>query len=159
MIGLRNAATNRKTIILVFIQKQRKNMKPMKVVGGLVYIFQRRKKIILIVIHIRSSRPEVFCKNSVLWNFAKFAGKHLCQSLFLLWYWCFPVNFAKFLRTAFLQNASERCFCHMASRNNISSFLFMVFFMWRVRCRVSNDKYSPVTFSLVIIQSFYITIK
>ena len=30
----------------------------------------------------RSSRPEVFCKNNVLRNFAKFKGKHLCQSLF-----------------------------------------------------------------------------
>ena len=29
-----------------------------------------------------SSRPEVFCKKSVLRNFAKFSGKHLCQSLF-----------------------------------------------------------------------------
>ena len=29
----------------------------------------------------RSSRPEVFCKG-VLRNFAKFTGKHLCQSLF-----------------------------------------------------------------------------
>ena len=31
----------------------------------------------------RSSRPKVFCKKSVLRNFAEFAGKHLCQSLFL----------------------------------------------------------------------------
>ena len=31
----------------------------------------------------RSSRPEVFRKESVLINFAKFTGKHLCQSLFL----------------------------------------------------------------------------
>ena len=30
----------------------------------------------------RSSRPEVFCKKSVLENFAKFAGKYLCRSLF-----------------------------------------------------------------------------
>ena len=30
----------------------------------------------------RSSRPEVFCKKGVLRNFAKFTGKHLCQSLF-----------------------------------------------------------------------------
>ena len=30
----------------------------------------------------RSSRPEVFCKNGVLRNFAKFTGKHLCQNLF-----------------------------------------------------------------------------
>ena len=31
----------------------------------------------------RISRPEVFCKKSVLRNFAKFTGKHLYQSLFL----------------------------------------------------------------------------
>ena len=30
----------------------------------------------------RSSRPKVFCKKGVLWNFAKFTGKDLCQSLF-----------------------------------------------------------------------------
>ena len=30
----------------------------------------------------RSSRPEAFYKNGVLRNFAKFTGKHLCQSLF-----------------------------------------------------------------------------
>ena len=30
----------------------------------------------------RSSRPEVFCQKGVLRNFAKFTGKHLCQSLF-----------------------------------------------------------------------------
>ena len=64
----------------------------------------------------RSSRPEVFCKKGVLRNIAKFTGKHLCQSLFFnkvaglrpatllkkrLWHRCFPVNFAKFLRTPF----------------------------------------------------------
>ena len=27
--------------------------------------------------------PEVFCKKGVLRNFAKFTGRHLCQSLFL----------------------------------------------------------------------------
>ena len=30
----------------------------------------------------RSSRPEVLCKKDVLGNFAKFTGKHPCQSLF-----------------------------------------------------------------------------
>ena len=30
----------------------------------------------------RSSRPEVFCKKGVRKNFAKFTGKHLCQSFF-----------------------------------------------------------------------------
>ena len=32
----------------------------------------------------RSSRPEVLCKNGVLRNFAKFTGKLLRQSLFLI---------------------------------------------------------------------------
>ena len=32
----------------------------------------------------RSSRPEVFYKKGVLKNFAKFTGKHQCQSLFLI---------------------------------------------------------------------------
>ena len=30
----------------------------------------------------RSNRPEKFCKKGVLRNFAKFTGKHVCQSLF-----------------------------------------------------------------------------
>ena len=33
--------------------------------------------------NFRSSRSEVFCKNAVFKNFAKFTGKHLCQYLFL----------------------------------------------------------------------------
>ena len=33
---------------------------------------------------IRSSRPKVFSKKGVLGNFAKFIGKHLCQSLFVI---------------------------------------------------------------------------
>ena len=62
---------------------------------------------------VRSSRPKVFCKKGVHRNFSKFTGKHLCQSLFFnkvdsllkkrLWHRCFPVNFAKFLRTPFLK--------------------------------------------------------
>ena len=64
----------------------------------------------------RSSHPEVFCKKGVLRNFTKFTGKHLRQSLFFnkvaglrpvtlfkkrLWHRCFPLTFAKFLRTPF----------------------------------------------------------
>ena len=46
-------------------------------------------------------------------NFAKLTGKHLCQSLFFnkiegLKHMCFSVNFAKFLRTPFLQNICGR---------------------------------------------------
>ena len=57
----------------------------------------------------RSSRPGMFCKKGALRNFAKFTGKHLCQSLFLnkvekrdSGVFLFPANFAKFLRTPFL---------------------------------------------------------
>ena len=62
-------------------------------------------------------------KIRVLKSFAKLKGKHLCQSLFFgkviglrpatllkkrLWHRRFPVNFAKLLRTPFLQNTSGR---------------------------------------------------
>ena len=51
-------------------------------------------------------------RSSVLKNFAKFTGKHLCQSFFFnkvasldlkkkLWHSCFPVILANFLGTAF----------------------------------------------------------
>ena len=76
--------------------------------------------------YVRSSRPDLFCEKGVLRNFAKFTGKHLCQSLFFnkvagaanllkkrLWHRCFPMNFAKFLRTPFLQNTSGGCFCYV----------------------------------------------
>ena len=31
---------------------------------------------------VRSSHPDMFCERGVLRNFAKFTGKHLCQSLY-----------------------------------------------------------------------------
>ena len=57
-------------------------------------------------------------KKDILRKFTKFTGKHLRQSLFFNkvagtacnfikkrpWHRCFPVNFAKFLRTAFSQD-------------------------------------------------------
>ena len=51
----------------------------------------------------------MFFKKGVLRNFAKFIGKHLCQSLFFnkvvfkkrLWHRCFTVSFAKFLKAPF----------------------------------------------------------
>ena len=64
----------------------------------------------------RSSLSDVVGKKGVLKNFAKFTGKHLCQSLFFnkvaglkpatlfkkrTWQRCLPVNFAKFLKTHF----------------------------------------------------------
>ena len=61
----------------------------------------------------RSNHQRCSIKKGVLRNFAKFAGKHLCQILFFnkvagLEHRCFPVNFVKFLRTSVLQNTSWR---------------------------------------------------
>ena len=54
----------------------------------------------------RSSHRMCPVRKGVLRNFAKLAGKHLCQRLATLlqrrlWHRCFPVNFAKVLRTPF----------------------------------------------------------
>ena len=72
---------------------------------------------------VQKQSPGRVCKKGVLRNFAKFTGKYLRQSLFFnkvadltpaallnksLWHRFFPVNFAKFLRTPFLQNTSAR---------------------------------------------------
>ena len=77
----------------------------------------------IVTLCFQKQPPEVFYKESVLRNFTKFTGKHLCQSLFFnkvaclrsatlskktLRYRCFPVNFVKLLRTPFLQNTSGR---------------------------------------------------
>ena len=71
----------------------------------------------------RSSHRRCSLKKGVLGNFTKFTGKHLYQSHFFnkvaslrpatllkkrLWHRCFPMNFAKFLKTPFLQNISRR---------------------------------------------------
>ena len=56
---------------------------------------------------------EVFCKKGILRNLAKFTGKHLFFNKVAglkkrLWHRCFPVNFARFLSTPFLQNTLRR---------------------------------------------------
>ena len=73
--------------------------------------------------NVQKQPPEMSCKRRCSQKFAKFTVKHLCQNLFFnkvgslrpatllkkrLWHRCFPVNFAKFLRTPFLQNISGR---------------------------------------------------
>ena len=69
---------------------------------------------------IRKKRCSM--KKGVPKTFAKFTGKHLCQSLFFnkasglrpatlkkrIWQRCFPVKFAKFLRTSSLDSTSGR---------------------------------------------------
>ena len=95
------------------------------------YILQKNAR--LAVWSIRSSRPELFYKKGVLRNFARFTGKHLCWSLFFnkvaglkpptllkkrLWHRCFPVNFAKFLRTPLYRTPLDDCFWSMLTKYN-----------------------------------------
>ena len=62
---------------------------------------------LILFMSLRSSHQRCSVKKGVLRNFAKFTGKHLCQAAPAtllkkrLWRRCFPVNFAKFLRTPF----------------------------------------------------------
>ena len=66
---------------------------------------------------IQKQPPEVFREKGLLRYFAEFIEKHMYRVPFLIklqalkkrpWYRCFPLNFAKFLRTPFLHNTSER---------------------------------------------------
>ena len=69
--------------------------------------------------YYKSSHPEVFCKKGVHRNFAKFTGRHLCQSLFFDKVAglqdsnrSFPMNFVKFLKHLFSWNTTGGCFCN-----------------------------------------------
>ena len=58
-------------------------------------------KIINTISSLRSCRPEVICKKSVLRKFAKFFGKTPVPESLFNKVAGFPVNFVKFLRTSF----------------------------------------------------------
>ena len=77
----------------------------------------------------RSSCSQIFFKIIVRKNFAIFTRKHLCWRLFLIKLQvfrpatllkrdfkdrCFPVNIAKFLRTAFSRNTDGRLLLEMS---------------------------------------------
>ena len=107
------------------------------------FISLQNKWIIYIAIG-RSSHQMYSIIKGVLRNFAKFTGKHLCQSLFFnkvvvlspvsllkkrLWQRCFPVNFVKFLRTHFLQKTSRRLllFIHFFAISSVEVIKRFVF--------------------------------
>ena len=77
--------------------------------------------VIIIQMTTRSNHQRCSVRKSVLRNFAKFTGKHLCQVLFYnkgpatllkkrLWHRCFPMIFVKFLRTPFHRTPLNDCF-------------------------------------------------
>ena len=70
---------------------------------------------------LKKQPPEVLYKKGALKSFAKLTGKHLCLSLVFnkmrLRHRCFPVNFAKFLRTPFFTE-------HLRAIASVSSWVF-----------------------------------
>ena len=107
----------------------------------------------------------MFCKKGVLKNFAKFTGKHLCKSLFLiklpaapatlfkkrLWHRYFPVNFAKFLRTPFLQKNSwataseERSFFKWAPNKSVKTACVCTAFFFHYFKYYGQNIFSRIT--------------
>ena len=91
---------------------------------------------------LRSSHRRCSVKISIYKKFAKFTRNHLCQGLSFnkvaglrsanllkrdLWHMCFPVNFAKFLRTPFLQDTSGRLLLHQKYlKKNICLYYLML---------------------------------
>ena len=55
-------------------------------------------------VFIQKQPSEGFFKRGVMRNYAG-SQENICNGIS---FWCFPVNFAKFSRTPFLQNSSER---------------------------------------------------
>ena len=102
------------------------------------FVFTYNISVVWWEINFRSSHCRCSAERGVLTNFSKSTGKHLFQSPFLnkiaglrsafllkkrLWPRCFPVNFAKFLRTPFAQNTSGRLL------------------LWTTSSETSNTKY------------------
>ena len=112
----------------------------------------------------RSSRAELFCKKADLKSLAKYTWKHLPWSRILADFptfadsvnkglnrRCYPVNFEKFIRVAFLQNSSERLLqfrrkktpadrsCSIMRILNRSFVIGSWFFidMWKIRLFIS----------------------
>ena len=69
------------SIVLILVSKLPR--RPFWRVGISIFcLFPKRTTPVTSPSRYRSSCPEVFCEKGVLRNFAKFTGKHLCQSLF-----------------------------------------------------------------------------
>ena len=75
-----------------------------------------QKETLEILTVVRSSHHGCSVTKGVLRNFTKFTGKHVCLSPATLlkkrpWHRCFPLNFAKFLRTPFFyRTPTDDCF-------------------------------------------------
>ena len=106
----------------------------------------------------RGSRWMYSVRKGVLRNFTEFTEKHQCQRLFFykvaglraatilkkrLWHRCFPVNFAKFLRTPFLWHTSQQLLLTF----NRCWFKKPSLLMRPFRCLISNFEKKTVLLS------------
>ena len=98
------------------------------------FLLNTSGRLLLKWVRIRSSHWRCSVKIGVLKNFPKSTGKCLCQSLLnkvaglrsatllkkRLWHRCFLMNFAKFLRTPFVQNtfSTKDCFSQNSSKKS-----------------------------------------
>ena len=109
---------------------------------------------------IRSSHRRSSIEKGVLKTFAKFTGKHLCQSLFFnkvadlrpatlskkrLWHRCFLLNFAK--NTYFTENLRETAFGWLKSL--CFTFYICIFLVEKLKCFDGQEKRSKFNASLM----------
>ena len=113
------------------------NRFPIKSFGILSFWYEHETERTL---HRPKQSPDVFCKKrcsshqrcsvrkGILRNFAKFTGKHLCQGLIFnkvadLRHRCFPVNFAKSLRTPFFTEHLRWLLLHIGTTVSLKLWL------------------------------------
>ena len=101
--------------------------------------------------YFRSSHLRCSLKKGVSRNFAKFAGKHLCQGFFFnnvagqarpatlliksLWYRCFPVNFAKVVRAPFYRTPPDDYFCYF----HIKQHILLITYIMHTRMQMATQ--------------------
>ena len=101
----------------------------------------------------------MFCRKDVIRKFAKFTAKQMCQRPATLlkkrlWYRCFPVNFAKFLRTPFFTEHFRWLLLHfLVTRNNLHYYLetmLMLLRLMMMSCFVVYQLTNEVTVNLFL---------
>ena len=100
-------------------------------------LFQRNNYKILGIncVHHGSSRSQMFFK--MTWKACNFIKKRLQRS-------CFPVKFAKFLRTPVLQNTSGGCFCRQNKSKETKRYFkkrYLRIFYWNIMTQRNRSNY------------------
>ena len=120
--------------------------------------FKRTSTLFQYFLVLRNSRPEVFLKTSQ--NSEKKTQPSACNFIKKrFWQRCFPVNFAKFLRTSLLQYTSGRLYLSLfknTKRSMSKRFLGQTWAQWVLR---NTSGIQIIWFSLFWIPSTLFDIK